>query len=114
MEASEQHSEQSPEQPSEQRHHPPTRGRGSVVGTIAFVLAAILTIFTIGMGGLGVLVLLVLDLAWPLAAPSILLYVVAICLPAGLVVWIQRRSGRESRPLRLPGPLPIAAGAAAA
>src|SRR3954447_14423839 len=113
MEASEKPPEQTSEQPPEQPR-PPTRSSGSVVGTVVFVLTAIVTVFAIGMGGLGVLVLLVLDAAWPLAAPAILLYVVAICLPAGLVVWMQRRSGRDSRPLRLPGPLPIAVGAAAA
>jgi RsiW-degrading membrane proteinase PrsW (M82 family) len=78
------------------------------------VLAAILTIFTVGVGGLGVLVFLILGTAWPLAAPGILLYVVAICLPTGLVTWSQWRAGRPSRTLRLPGPLPLAAGGAAA
>jgi RsiW-degrading membrane proteinase PrsW (M82 family) len=102
--------EQSP-RPS---RRPPERGGRGAIGTLVFVLAAILMIFTMGVGGLGVLLMLVFAAAWPLAAPGILLYVVAICLPAGLAIWIAHRAGKESSPLRLPGPLPIAAGAAAA
>src|SRR3954451_8967725 len=93
---------------------PPGGGGRALVGTLLFVLAVIVAAFTIGLGGLGVLLLLAFQVAWPLAAPGILLYVVAICLPAGLAIWAGHRAGRPSRPFRLPGPLPLAAGAAAA
>src|SRR5689334_21422512 len=98
------------------RATPPPRQRGtsSGLGTVLFVIAAIFAIFTIGIGGLGMLLYFVLDLAWPLAAPAILLYVVGVCLPAALVIWKRHQSGAPSQRLRLPGPLPIAAGAVAA
>src|SRR5262249_39270361 len=102
-----------PSHPTPPGRHP-DRGGPPVLGTLIFVLAVIGTIFTIGIGGLGFLLMLVFEFGWPLAAPGILLYVIAICLPAGLAIWAGHRGGRESRPLRLLGPLPIAAGAAAA
>lgn len=99
--------------PNLARRRPEGGGR-ALLGTLIFIVAAILMIFAIGLGGLGLLLMLVLRAAWPLAAPAILLYVVAICLPAALTIWIAHRADKESRPIRLPGPLPIAAGAAAA
>ncbi len=112
---------ETPEQPLPQSQptEPPDRGGAATngataIGALVFMLACILTVLLIGAGGLGLLLMLVLETAWPLAAPGILLYVIAICLPAGLIVWAQQRSGKASRPLRLPGPLPLAAGAAAA
>ena len=68
----------------------------------------------VASGGIGVIVLLVLYGLDSLAGVGILLFALVICLPLGLLVWGQGRTGRPSRPLRLPGPLPIAAGAAAA
>lgn len=96
------------------RHRPPSQGGAALIGTILFVLVAIGTIFAIGLGGIGVLLILFLEVGWPFAAPGILLYVVAVCLPVGLTIWIRKRSGSESGTFRMPGPLPIAAGAAAA
>lgn len=104
-------------EPEEPGHSPaasqPPDGR-SVIGTIAFVLAVILGLFFIMSGGLGLLLLLLLFGEGPLAGPGILLFLLLICVPLGLLVWGQGRAGQQSRPLRLPGPLPIAAAAAAA
>lgn len=100
--------------PSPPRRPPERGGLKALLGTLLFILGAIGIVFTIGIGGMGVLLMLFLAASWPLAAPGILLFVVAICLPAGLVIWGAHRAGKVSRPLRLPGPLPIAAGAAAA
>src|SRR3954470_23232680 len=88
----------SPRPPSSRRPSP--RSGAALVGTIVFVLVAILTIFAIGAGGIGVLLMIFLATSRPLAAPGILLYVVAICLPAGLVIWMRKRSGRESGAFR--------------
>src|SRR3954452_19182654 len=99
--------------PPSSRRSPPKSG-AALVGTIVFVLVAILTIFAIGAGGIGVLLMIFLATSWPLAAPGILLYVVAICLPAGLTIWMRKRSGGESGAFQLPGPLLFAAGAAGA
>src|SRR4051812_33183827 len=99
--------------PPRSRRSPPRSG-GALVGTIVFVLVAILTIFAIGAGGIGVLLMIFLATSWPLAAPGILLYVIAICLPAALTIWMRKRSGGESGAFQLPGPLLFAAGAAGA
>src|SRR4051794_20823421 len=105
-------SDAAPRPPGSRRSSP--RGGAALIGTIVFVLVAILTIFAIGVGGIGVLLMLFLATSWPLAAPGILLYVIAICLPAGLVIWMRKRSGGESAAFQLPGPLLFAAGAAGA
>src|SRR3954466_16335495 len=78
------------------RRRPPHRGAASLIGTLLFVLCGILAVFAIGAGGIGLLLMLIFEAAWPLAAPGILLYVIAICLPAGLVIWMRKRSGSAS------------------
>jgi RsiW-degrading membrane proteinase PrsW (M82 family) len=100
--------------PGQPAHPRPTPSAGAVLGTIVFVLAVIATVFAMGLGGIGVLLMLVFAASWPLAAPGILLYVVAVCLPVGLAIWLRHRSGIASGPFRTLGPIPIAAGAAAA
>src|SRR5687768_8386366 len=97
-----------PEDPGQRpaASQPPDTRR--VVGTVAFVLVVILGLFFIMSGGFGLLLLLFLFDDGPLAGPGILLFLLLICLPLGLVVWGQGRAGQHSRPLRLPGPLPIA------
>src|SRR5690349_950026 len=92
--------------PSGPARRSPERGEKALLGTLIFIIAVVLMIFSIGIGGLGLLLMLVFAAAWPLAAPGILLYVVAFCLPASLTIWIAHRAGKESSPLRLPGPLP--------
>lgn len=90
------------------------RGSGRLVGTVLFLAAVVVGLFVIASGGIGVIVLLILyGFGW-LAGPGIVLFMLLVCLPLGLLVWGQGRAGRESRPFRLPGPLPIAAAAAAA
>lgn len=90
------------------------RSAHTAIGTILFLVAVIVGLLVVASGGIGVIVLLVLYGVESLAAPSIVLFMLLVCLPLGLLVWGQGRMGRASRPFRLPGPLPIAAGAAAA
>lgn len=99
----------------EHASHPPQPGSRAGIGMALFVFAVIVAIMTSGLGSIGLLILLfVMELSIPLAVPGILLFTLVVCLPLGLLVWGQGRTGRPSRPLRLPGPLPIAAAAAAA
>jgi len=86
----------------------------TVVGTVLFLLAVVVGLLVVASGGIGVIVLLVLYGLDSLAGVGILLFMALVCLPLGLLVWGQGRTGRPSRPMRLPGPLPIAAAAAAA
>ena len=90
------------------------RGGGSVLATVGVIFAALLGVVVIGLSGIGFILLLIFDeLDLPFAAPGILLFLMLICLPLGMVTWGQQRSGGQSRPLRMPGPLLVAAGAAA-
>ena len=90
------------------------RGSGTPIGTILFVLALVVGMVVIASGGLGAIVFLLVYGFESMAVPGILLFMLVVCLPLGLLVWGQGRSGRESSPLRLPGPLLIAAIAAGA
>jgi hypothetical protein len=84
-----------------------------VLGVLAAMFVGLLAVVVVGLSGIGFLLLLILE-DLPFAVPGILLFAMLICLPAGLIAWGRRRMGATSGPLRLPGPLPLAAGAAAA
>src|SRR5688572_22005614 len=87
---------------------------GQILGTIFFLVVVVLGLLAVASGGIGFILLLLLYGVGSLAAPGIVLFMLLACLPLVLLVWGQGRAGQASRPLRLPGPLPIAAAAAAA